>query len=351
LAQAFWLKILFKRMTGGPAKSRPLRDRNGYADERRRPSVCQLACRRALRDCLRIVNRIADCCSGCFHIAMKIIGPCFVCLAIALISFDTYVYFVHVLPLMLEDVGAAGALPTTLFGFFLLSNALYNYTKSVLTDAGTPPEWGKEFEEADEECLADSLKKPRRCQRCDRLKPDRAHHCSVCRRCVMKMDHHCPWINNCVGYGNYRHFCLFLLYLLSCCTFVLIVYGPHFLDVLFHKRGVPRRGTRDGRQYIMTACMIATSIFVALTILGGFHLYLVLTNQTTIEFQMNFALRRKARKSGEYYRNPYDMGRRRNFQQVFGPNPFCRFRWLMPYLAVPPAGDGIVFPSLSRLKI
>jgi len=44
----------------------------------------------------------------------------------------------------------------------------------------------------------------RYCEKCLCIKPDRSHHCSVCEDCTLKMDHHCPWVNNCVGFHNYK---------------------------------------------------------------------------------------------------------------------------------------------------
>jgi palmitoyltransferase len=288
----------------------------------------------------------------CFDVALKILGPIFMLIALSLFSFETYTYFVFVLPSKSDEMPMLKASGTFL-GVFLLSNLVFNYLKAICTDPGRPPEYDSEsLIEDGPESVSDDGKapqvRPKRCGKCGLQKPERAHHCSVCKRCVLKMDHHCPWINNCVGYGNYRYFCLFLFYLALCCLFVMVMYFQAFLETMVS----PRRSkiSFSGRQSISLCWIIATCILFALMLLGGFHVYLVLTNQTTIEFHTNMQMKDKARRRGEYFRNPYDLGRSRNFKQVFGPNDFFTFRWALSWLSQPPVGDGVNYQSTNFTK-
>merc|ERR1711972_352868 len=271
-------------------------------------------------------------------------------LAFTLFGFETYTYFTIVLP---NDnrMPIVFQVFVTNIGIFLLANLIYNYIKAICTDPGLPPDWdddaGEELLEAGEEgevkAKGETAKKPKRCQRCLRQKPVRTHHCSVCKRCVLKMDHHCPWINNCVGFNNYRYFCLFLLYLLLNCGFVMIMFFDVFLETMVSPR--KSRLSFSSRQCVSLCWIIATCILFALFLLGGFHVYLVLTNQTTIEFHTNLNRRDQARRKGEYFRNPYDLGRVRNFKQVFGPSDIASFWWAVSFLAPPPIGDGLTYPT------
>jgi palmitoyltransferase len=62
--------------------------------------------------------------------------------------------------------------------------------------------------------------------------------------------------------------------------------------------------------------MLDLALGMAVACLGGFHLYLTLTGQTTIESHGNLMNRTKAKQLGQKWRNPYDLGWKRNLQQV-----------------------------------
>ncbi|XP_021938677.1 palmitoyltransferase ZDHHC15-like isoform X6 [Zootermopsis nevadensis] len=116
----------------------------------------------------------------------------------------------------------------------------------------------------------------RYCEKCQHVKPDRAHHCSVCGECVLKMDHHCPWVNNCVAFTNYKFFILFLGYALLYCLFIAFTTLSYFIS--FWKGDL--QGI--GRFHILFLFFIAVMFAVSLVSLFCYHCYLVLRNRSTL---------------------------------------------------------------------
>ncbi|ORX73516.1 zf-DHHC-domain-containing protein [Anaeromyces robustus] len=73
----------------------------------------------------------------------------------------------------------------------------------------------------------------RTCETCKLQKPARSKHCNTCGHCVAKSDHHCSWINNCVGYLNFRWFLLFLF-----SNIVISVYGCYLSYYIIKAKGI-----------------------------------------------------------------------------------------------------------------
>lgn len=101
--------------------------------------------------------------------------------------------------------------------------------------------------------------------------------------------------------------------------------GPLYRDQLaqFRKTGVwthihAYTPISSERMPLSLGFMLCLAVGIAVACLGGFHIYLVLSGQTTIEFHGNFVNKAKAKRSGQKFRNPYDMGMKRNWQQVYG---------------------------------
>jgi len=170
----------------------------------------------------------------------------------------------------------------------------------------------------------------RKCKKCFKIKPDRSHHCSRCNECILKMDHHCPFLANCVGFSNYKFFVLFLFYTVLFGSIMVAAGGYHIYDRISKADGSSISDNLD--YYIVVAAAFAVIALLLLLPFTLTHFRLVVRNLTTIEH-----LEKRSRSS-----NPFDLGWKRNFTEVFGSNPFL---WLVPVWSS--KGDGITFPSLT----
>ncbi|GMH31282.1 hypothetical protein Nepgr_033125 [Nepenthes gracilis] len=232
----------------------------------------------------------------------------------------------------------------------LLVMLLWSYFSVVFTDPGSvPSNWRPQMDE--ERGEADPLTMPeysgvpaepshpkiRFCKKCNQLKPPRCHHCSVCGKCVLKMDHHCVWVVNCVGALNYKYFLLFLFYTFLETSLVTICLLPQFI-AFFTDGEIPGAPSTLATTFLAFVLNLA----FALSVLGFLimHISLVAANTTTIEAY---------EKTTPKWR--YDLGRKKNFQQVFGTD---KRYWFIPAysdedLRRMPELQGLDYPSKPDL--
>uniref|UniRef100_A0A8C6VR08 Palmitoyltransferase n=1 Tax=Naja naja TaxID=35670 RepID=A0A8C6VR08_NAJNA len=169
----------------------------------------------------------------------------------------------------------------------------------------------------------------RYCDRCQLIKPDRCHHCSACDLCVLKMDHHCPWVNNCVGFSNYKFFLLFLFYSLLYCLFVAATVLQYFIK--FWTNELP--DTR-AKFHVLFLFFVAAMFFISILSLFSYHCWLVGKNRSTIE-----AFRAPMFRNGPD-KNGFSLGCQKNLREVFGDE---KKYWLLPIFTS--LGDGCNFPT------
>ncbi|KAJ0101754.1 hypothetical protein Patl1_06050 [Pistacia atlantica] len=158
----------------------------------------------------------------------------------------------------------------------------------------------------------------RQCDKCSAHKPPRAHHCKVCRRCVLRMDHHCLWINNCVGYQNYKAFLVLVFY---------ATIGSLYSTVMITGSALQREWDISGKPQLKIFYVACGILMVSLS------LGICPMKQEQAAWL--------ARKSGQSYRHPFNVGVYRNITLILGPNMLT---WLYP-LAISHLKDGTSFPT------
>ncbi|KAG6616365.1 putative protein S-acyltransferase 16 isoform X1 [Phytophthora cinnamomi] len=200
--------------------------------------------------------------------ATVLLGPLLVALGYGLIVGIARVHFTKFLP-----ANSPGHLAASVF---LASELLLQFSLAIWSDPGYV---------VSRHLVQGNSGDQRFCRQCETPKPPRAHHCRECRRCVYEMDHHCPWLNNCVGYNNYRHFWLLLLYIWVSCLYVAVLSAGLFVATFTSSSAdVEGENVVLDRFKVLFSFMATSVVGVVVCAYWGWHVYLVLTEQSTIEF-------------------------------------------------------------------
>ncbi|KAE8662440.1 putative protein S-acyltransferase 14 [Hibiscus syriacus] len=233
----------------------------------------------------------------------------------------------------------------------LLVLLLWSYIRVVIKNPGSVPEnWRTVSVEESSEvgnslaAAEDGFERRSRgggyCTHCQNGKPPRCHHCSICRRCVLKMDHHCVWVVNCVGACNYKFFLLFLLYTFLETTLVTVVLLPSFIN--FFREAKNHSASPAKSAIIFLAFVLNFAFALSLVCFITMHASLLSSNTTSVEVHEKRGL----------VRWKYDLGRKKNFEQVFGTK---KSLWFFPLFSEDdldniPALRGLEFPTLSDVE-
>lgn len=124
--------------------------------------------------------------------------------------------------------------------------------------------------------------------------PDGTQLCRICNQRVLHFDHHCPFTGGCVGAYNLRFFCLFVLHCFLGCGWACHLAWPPFRDCVVNQMSVPRLGLSRRMPPDELKCielgarslllLPALMLCASLGLLGGFHLLLLRSGLTTLQF-------------------------------------------------------------------
>lgn len=200
----------------------------------------------------------------------------------------------------------------------------------------------------EEDVMRQNMAKIKLCSRCKTYKPPRAHHCSTCKRCYLRYDHHCTLLDTCIGFHNYKFFYQFMV-------LNLISTGFFLLTIFIRMLAYEPESTSIRVNYIISMALFCVELVLNLSLLI-FHTWLISMNETTIEHYVlndyisgdhsfNHVFQEGpmttfADSTDRTVLNPYNLGLKQNWRQIFGSYPPD---WVKPTYST--LGDGISFPK------
>mmetsp|Transcript_738 Transcript_738/g.1436 ORF Transcript_738/g.1436 Transcript_738/m.1436 type:complete len:263 (+) Transcript_738:295-1083(+) len=224
-----------------------------------------------------------------------------------LLLFNTITYFYIVYPRNFGWVITLRSVFTTTIGLALLTIIITAYFKAMLINPGNPRDAYPDVYE-DPALLGGTF-----CVKCNYYKPPNAHHCSMCKVCIMDMDHHCPWLNTCIGANNLRYFFQFLVWATFGCLFMCVLQASEVYGVLWRDYKIAKYYTALSRFMLMFSFMSCFALVIALAIFAGFHAYLILSDNSTLDVMRGDKKRGMAAS---------------NWVRVFGRKPL---EWFLPF--------------------
>ncbi|GAB5362422.1 hypothetical protein AAMO2058_000795600 [Amorphochlora amoebiformis] len=214
----------------------------------------------------------------------------------------TIISFSVNVPGVLKAFGLGGGIGVIVLFYSLVGCMLTSYLRTSFTNPGrVTPDLEAKIQRNNGPSLV-------RCKHCEgKVKPERAHHCSACGRCTLKMDHHCPWVDNCVGFRNYKFFLLFLCY-----ATMAIILG--FIALVFVVLNRDTLG--DWEKAVIANLALLGLVGLCVVCLCCNHFSYLLWNLTTLEDLRT-----------DHPSDQYDIGTYENIRSVCGDSPLV---WCLP---------------------
>mmetsp|Transcript_35718 Transcript_35718/g.57386 ORF Transcript_35718/g.57386 Transcript_35718/m.57386 type:complete len:483 (-) Transcript_35718:169-1617(-) len=157
-------------------------------------------------------------------------------------------------------------------------------------------------------------------------RPPRSHYCHELGSNILRMDHFCVWLNNAVGFYNYKFFLLTITYLLLCCalSIAIVIYRVFIASATAMEYGV-----------LNTMCLLLSFVvcvfFVVFSVMHCcMHVWQMSKNLTSIEYHKYNNIKAMAHHFQIEFPNTheFDHGIFGNCQRMIGYDVWF---WLLPF--------------------